>query len=136
MGILSKLLVGPAVDAVTAVGNVFDKLFTTEEERKQAEAVLMKIRQEPAVLQGEINKIEAAHRSVFVAGWRPFIGWVCGIGFAWAFVFQPLVGWVVVFQGLDITPPVIATDDMMELVIALLGLGALRTYEKSLGKAK
>ncbi|MDA5194107.1 3TM-type holin [Govanella unica] len=136
MGILGRLIAGPAVDAVTAIGNVFDKLFTTDAERLQAEQVLQKIRQEPAMLQAEINKIEAAHRSVFVAGWRPFIGWVCGAGFAWAFIFQPILNWAVVVYGLSITPPDIVTDDMMELVIALLGLGAMRTFEKSKGRAR
>lgn len=136
MGILGRLVGGPAVDAVTAIGNVFDKLFTSDDERRQAEQVLTKIRQEPAMVQAEINKIEAAHRSVFVAGWRPFIGWVCGLGFAWAFIIQPLLGWVVAIEGLTITPPVLATDDMMELVVALLGLGVMRTYEKSTGRSK
>ncbi|NUO80835.1 hypothetical protein HUU05_12215, partial [candidate division KSB1 bacterium] len=81
MSLLSNIMGGPAVDALTAIGNVFDKLFTSDAERAQAKAVLAKIAQEPAILQAEINKIEAAHRSVFVAGWRPFIGWVCGCGF-------------------------------------------------------
>lgn len=136
MGILGKLIGGTAVDAVTAIGNVFDKLFTSEEERQQAEQILQKIRQEPALVQAEINKIEAAHRSVFVAGWRPFIGWVCGVGFGWAFVLQPLIAWVVAIQGLAVTPPELATDDMMELVIALLGLGVMRTFEKARGRAR
>src|SRR5690606_20274242 len=116
MGILSKLLVSPAVDVVSAIGNVFDKLFTTDAERAQAEAVLLKLRQEPAILQAEINKIEAAHRSLFVAGWRPFIGWVCGFGFLWAFLGQPLFEWAVRLAGSDVPAPVILTDNMMELV--------------------
>jgi hypothetical protein len=136
MGILSKLLVSPAVDVVSVIGNVFDKLFTSDAERAQAEAVLTKLRQEPAILQAEINKIEAAHRSLFVAGWRPFIGWVCGFGFLWAFLGQPLFEWIVRLSGSDVPAPVILTDNMMELVIALLGLGALRTYEKTVGRTR
>lgn len=136
LGLLGRLFARPAVDAVTAVGNAFDKLFTTDAERLQAEAVLTKIRQEPGLLQAEINKIEAAHRSIFVAGWRPFIGWVCGFGFVWAFILHPIFQWYVSLHGLAITPPEIATDNMTELVFALLGLGALRTYEKMAGRAK
>jgi Holin of 3TMs, for gene-transfer release len=136
VGLLSKIFNTGAPDAVTAIGNVFDKLFTSKEERLQAQAVLDRIRQEPYILQAEINKIEAGHRSIFVAGWRPFIGWVCGLGFAWAFIGHPLFQWAVALEGLAIQPPEIHTDDMMELVLALLGLGALRTAEKLSGRAK
>lgn len=135
-GLIAKLVGGPAVDALSAIGNVFDKLFTNDVERAQAQAVLLKLRQEPAILQAEINKIEASHRSIFVAGWRPFIGWVCGFGFLWAFIGQPIFEWVVRLNGIDVAAPAILTDNLMELVVALLGLGALRTYEKAVGRAR
>jgi len=136
MGIFAKFLGKPAVDAVGAIGNVFDELFTSDEERQKAEAVLARIRQHPHLLQAEINRVEAAHRSVFVAGWRPFIGWVCGLGFLWAFIGHPLMAWAVALTAADIAPPAIPTDAMMELVLALLGLGGLRTFEKLRGRAK
>lgn len=78
----------------------------------------------------EINKIEAAHKSLFVAGWRPFIGWVCGFAIAYAFVAQPLIEWAVRLYGSDIATPAINTDTLYQLVIAMLGLAGLRTYEK------
>ena len=136
MGLLSSIFGEPATDAVTAIGNVFDQLFTSDEEREQARQVMEKIRQKPMILQIEINKIEAAHRSIFVAGWRPFIGWVCGIGFLWAFLLHPIFEWGLVLSGLDFSAPKIITDNMMELVFALLGLGTLRTAEKITGRAK
>lgn len=136
MGIFSKIFGGPAIDAVSAVGNVVDQLFTSDDERAQAEILMAKIRQKPQILQAEINRIEAGHRSLFVAGWRPFIGWVCGVGFLWAFLLHPLFEWVVVLRDLDITPPDIITDNMMELVLALLGLGTLRSVEKMSGRSK
>lgn len=136
MSFLSKLLGGPAIDAVSAVGNVVDQLFTNDEERAQAEIVMAKIRQKPHILQAEINRVEAGHRSLLVAGWRPFIGWVCGLGFLWAFLLHPLFVWIVLLMGLDLTPPDIVTDNMMELVLALLGLGALRSAEKMTGRSK
>ncbi len=136
MGLLSSIFGEPATDAVTAIGNVFDQLFTSDEEREQARQIMEKIRQKPMILQTEINKIEAAHRSIFVAGWRPFIGWVCGIGFLWAFLLHPLFEWGLVLSGLDFSAPRIITDNMMELVFALLGLGTLRTAEKITGRAK
>jgi len=136
MGLFSKILGGPAIDAVSAVGNVVDQLFTTDEERAQAAILMEKIRQKPQILQAEINRVEASHRSLFVAGWRPFIGWVCGLGFLWAFLLHPLFQWGLVIAGLEITPPDINTDSLMQLVLALLGLGTLRSVEKMTGRSK
>ena len=136
MGFFSKLVGGPAIDAVSAVGNAVDKLFTSDEERAQAALLMEKLRQKPQILQAEINRVEAAHRSLFVAGWRPFIGWVCGAGFLWAFLLHPLFEWVIALKGLDVVAPDIVTDNMMELVLALLGLGTLRSIEKMTGRSK
>ncbi|MBB4212544.1 hypothetical protein CCR85_13200 [Rhodothalassium salexigens] len=136
MGVFGNLIGGGAKDAVTALGDVFDALFTSDEERARAEFVLERLRQRPQILQAEINRIEAAHRSLFVAGWRPFIGWVCGMGFLWAFLGHPLFEWIVALRGLDIPAPAIATDHLMELVLALLGLGTLRTAEKMSGRTR
>lgn len=136
MGFFSKILGGPAIDAVSAMGNVVDQLFTSDEERAQAAILMAKIRQKPQILQAEINRVEASHRSLFVAGWRPFIGWVCGVGFLWAFLLHPLFEWIIALRGLDVVPPAIVTDNMMELVLALLGLGTLRSVEKIAGRSK
>lgn len=136
MSFLANILGGAAGDAVGALGSAFDKLFTSDEERAQAELVMAKVRQQPHILQAEINRLEAGHRSLFVAGWRPFIGWVCGLGLAWAFLGHPMFEWFVALRGLAIPVPEIATDNMMELILALLGLGGLRTFEKLTGRAK
>ena len=77
-----------------------------------------------------INKIEAQHKSLFVAGWRPFIGWVCGVAIAYAFIGQPVIVWGVALYGLDIVAPVIESGVLFELVLAMLGMAGLRTYEK------
>lgn len=124
-------------EPVEAVGNVLDKLFTSDEEREQAKAVMEKLRQRPLELQVELNKLEAQHRSRFVAGWRPFIGWVCGVGLAFTFVINPLIEWLSIFIGVDVTTgPNVPTEIMMELVLAMLGMGALRTFEKKTGVSK
>lgn len=136
MPLLTALVGGGARTAIDAITGIFDKLFTSDEEKARAAYVLEKLRQQPALVQAEVNRIEAAHRSLFVAGWRPFIGWVCGFGFLWAFIGHPLFEWVVRIGGLGVEPPAIVTGHMMELVLALLGLGTLRTYEKIQGKAK
>ena len=134
MGLLGAVFGSGGSAAVTAVGSAIDKLFTSDEERINAEIVLERLRQNPHILQAEINKTEAGHRSLLVAGWRPFIGWVCGIGLLWAFLGQPLFQWVAAIVGSDIMPPYVPTENMMELVLAMLGLGGLRTVEKIQGR--
>ena len=130
MSFWTKLFGGAVTEPIDALGSAVDKIFTNDEERMQAQAVLDRIAQKPAILQAEINKIEAQHRSLFVAGWRPAIGWVCAIGLAFPFIINPLIEWA---GG---TGPKIPMDQLMELVVALLGLGTLRTFEKLAGRAK
>jgi len=85
----------------------------------------------------EINKQEASHRSMFVAGWRPFVGWCCGIALAWHFVLQPVVVFVVAYFGVDIPAlPKFDMDSLMTVLLGMLGLGGLRTFEKSKGLTK
>lgn len=83
-----------------------------------------------------VNKIEAAHKNLFVAGWRPFIGWTCGVAIAYAFIGQPIFEWVVALQGLDIEPPKIESEILFELVLAMLGMAGLRTYEKKVNVSR
>ena len=128
MNIVTDLIGGGAAKPIEAIGNTLDKLFTSDDERAQAQAVMEKLKQHPAELQVELNKIEAQQRSLFIAGWRPFIGWTCGIGLSFAFVINPLIQWFTGQPGPDLPLPII-----MNLVIALLGLGGLRTYEKVKG---
>jgi len=85
--------------------------------------------------QTEINKAEAAHKSIFVAGWRPFIGWVCGVGIAWSMVVQPVAQWAMIAWGDGTELPTIDTSYLMELVTAMLGMSGLRTFEKMRGVA-
>ena len=93
--------------------------------------------QELAMGQLEVNKAEASHRSVFVSGWRPFVGWTCGVALAWHFVLQPLITFLLVL--FDFTLPELPTFDMgslMTVLMGMLGLGGLRTYEKQKGLTK
>jgi hypothetical protein len=108
-----------------------DALFTSDEERAKAALELEKVLQQPHILQAMTNIEEAKHSSVFVAGWRPFIGWVAGIGLAYNFLLYPFAG--LVTQYVDPTielPQLTSAGELMTLVLSLLGLGGLRTYEK------
>ena len=126
----------PIVDAVVGgligtVGKVADDLFTSDEERMRAE--LDSYNAETGRLQGQvdINKIEAAHTSLLVAGWRPFIGWICGIAFAYAAIFEPLMRFVsAVLFGYSGAFPAIDTMLTMQILFGILGLGAMRSFDK------
>lgn len=84
--------------------------------------------------QMDINLAEAKSTSIFVAGWRPFIGWVCGIAIAWSFVVHPMVVWAMaVWLPEHELPPTLDLSELYPVVIAMLGLGIYRTYEKARG---
>lgn len=87
--------------------------------------------------QAETNKVEAAHRSLWVAGWRPAIGWCAALGVFWAFIGQPLAAWVATVNGIPPTSlPQFPMDQLLELTMAMLGLAGLRTFEKMKGVTK
>ena len=86
--------------------------------------------QEAMIAQLEVNKTEAAHKSLFVAGWRPFIGWVCGLGFFSNFIVIPVANFVLQLLSNPIVIPMIDTSQMMPVLMGMLGLGAMRTVEK------
>ena len=107
------------------------------EAKEEFERELMSAVMAAGEAQNKVNLAEAQHKSVFVAGWRPFIGWVCGIGLAWSFVLQPIAAWLfAVFMPESGTPPQIYTDALYQLVLAMLGMGGLRTFEKLKGVAR
>ena len=87
--------------------------------------------QELAKGQIEINKAEAQHKSIFVAGWRPFIGWTCGIALCWHFVLAPVTMFVCAYLSVQIPElPNFDMGSLMTILGGLLGLGSLRTFEK------
>jgi|TARA_R110002012_G_scaffold119338_3_gene268440 hypothetical protein len=78
----------------------------------------------------DINKTEAAHRSIFVAGWRPFIGWSCGLAMCLNFLIFPLASFVLAQTGHLVELPNLDMTQMMPVLMGMLGLGGLRTVEK------
>lgn len=82
------------------------------------------------IAQIEVNKIEAASTNMFVAGWRPFIGWTCGVAMGFNYLVVPVAG----AAGYDITA--LDTTTMFPVLLGLLGLGSLRTYEKTQGVSR
>ena len=131
MGIFSKIAGAEIARPIDALRKFADVVSTTDEERLEADAVIkrMELRQDELLV--ELNKVEAQHRSLFISGWRPALGWVCVLGLALTFIVSPLLEW-----GTGVKGPELPTDIMLELVLGMLGLGALRTYEKLAGRAK
>ena len=141
MGILSGLLGGGVVKTASGVADVIDKFVETPDEKVAAAVLKKKIEQEPDKWQAEINKIEAAHPALFVSGWRPYIGWVCGAGLTYAWVLKPILNWilliVVSITGTDIPAlPSISITELLTILLALLGMSKLRSDEKKNGTAR
>jgi hypothetical protein len=101
--------------------------------QRELTAEIVRIEAEQAIAQVELNKQEAQHSSIFVAGWRPFIGWVGGVSLAWTFLVHPLLVWVATVSGYTGTFPALDTDPLMTLVFAMLGVGVMRTVDKIKG---
>jgi hypothetical protein len=124
-------LLGSLIGPVTGL---LDK-FIEDKDTKNALAheiatLSQKQAQEAMIAQLEVNKAEAAHKSLFVAGWRPFIGWVCGLGFFSNFIVIPVANFVLQLLSNPVVIPMIDTSQMMPVLMGMLGLGAMRTVEK------
>ncbi len=108
-----------------------EELRKLEELKQKGDLAELNAHVQLMLAQAEINKVEAAHPNIFVSGWRPFIGWVCGLSIAWSGVFHPLLMWAWAFFGLEgDTPPMIDSGAMMALVTSMLGVGAMRSHDK------
>ena len=122
------------------IGTVIDRIIPDKNgatnAKQEIEKTLIHNAAQLNLAQAETNKIEASHRSVWVAGWRPCLGWVAAFGFAWLFVLSPLLQWILAITGTDIPMPQFQTDVLLELTLAMLGLSGLRTFEKLKGLTK
>jgi len=123
----------PVTASIGLVENVVNKIWPdkSEQERMQMAGAL-------ALLQGqmEINKAEASSSSAFTSGWRPAIGWVCGAALAYTYLAYPLLVWATVVWWPGIKPPVLGNDEMLyQLLLGMLGMSGLRSFDKSRGTA-
>jgi hypothetical protein len=130
----------PLVEALAPIiGKVLD-LIPDPNARAKAEAEmqanLVKFAAEQAAQQAQVNAAEAQSSSLWVAGWRPAIGWVCAAAFAWNYVGFPVVAWVAAAIGHAVPLKPVMDGNLMELTLGMLGLGALRSFDKVKGTAK
>jgi len=125
------------------IGPIIDKLVdripdpaAREKAKLEAEATLLAASIEEMRGQVEINKVEAGNASVFVAGWRPAIGWSCALAFAFMYVISPVVVWLGGMFGVAIPQPMFDADALMSLTFGMLGIAGFRTFEKVKGVAR
>ncbi len=134
LGNLIKMALGPILDGVLKL--IPDKNARAEA-KEQFEGQMLNAMTGLVQGQLEINKEEAKHASIFVAGWRPGIGWICGIALGWNFIIQPIISWGAFISGIDLEGmPTLDTGELTTILLGMLGLGGLRTYEKRLGVAR
>jgi hypothetical protein len=137
-------MVGDMIAGV--VGKVIDRAWPDPTEKAKAAIVIEEMRQAgefkaidaalaQAQMQADVNKVEAASTDRFVAGWRPFIGWVCGSALAWHYIGRPLAGWLLLIAGQPANIPAVELGDLIIILLGMLGLGGLRTTEKLKGAA-
>lgn len=128
--------ISAALDLGTTLIN---KIFPDPAQASEAKLKLLELQQngELAIMtaQTDINKQEASSSSVFVSGWRPAIGWVCALALAYQYLFRPLAGTVAGVLGVTIPPLPGLDDNLWQLMMGMLGLGGLRTFEKTQGVA-
>ncbi len=133
---MNPLILGPILD----VGKtLIERFFPDKEKAAEAEREFLKMAVQgeltQIIAQLEINAKEATHPSIWVAGWRPFFGWVGGLGFAYSTVLQPALVWYGMSKGWPV-PPEVNMDLLWVVITGMLGIGGLRTFEKSKGVAK
>lgn len=136
-----------AVAAITPViGKVIDRVWPDPADQAKAKLELLQLQQtgELAQLLSEtdlakaqlaVNQVEAASTSRFTSNWRPFIGWTCGAAFAWQFVIGPFSAFWLSALGKQVDIPTLDMSTMMPVLLGMLGLGAMRSYDKKQGTA-
>ena len=128
------------ISAALGLGTaLINKLFPDPIQAADAKLKLLELQQngELAIMtaQTDINKQEAVNSSVFVSGWRPAIGWVCALALAYQYLFKPLMTWGASVAGYNLPPMVGLDDNLWQLMMGMLGMGGLRTFEKIQGVA-
>lgn len=131
---------GALLAFIPGLMSILDRLIPDPEARQKAAKEIMDLATKSDIAQLEVNKAEAGTGSLFIGGWRPFIGWVGGFAIAWQFVFKPMIlafGYLLSPEFVTAVLNAPALDqNMWELITAMLGIGALRSYEKIKGVSK
>ena len=118
-------------ESITGVaGKVLDKFVQDKDLKAKLDQEMKMAFHEANLAQIELNKEEAKSSSLFVSGWRPFVGWTCGVALAYHFILEPFIKFIVVINGVDVELPAFDFSQLSSILMGMLGLGGLRTYEK------
>jgi len=121
-------------DSIVGVaGKVLNKFVVDKDLKAKLEQEMQMAFHSANLAQIELNKQEAAHQSLFVAGWRPFVGWTCGVALAYHFILSPLLSFILVLAGVETPMPTFEFSQLSTILMGMLGLGGLRSYEKMKG---
>jgi hypothetical protein len=134
-GLITTAVSGIAGELVGAL----DGIFTSDDERNQAQLKMQELLMQPQIQMGLATLQEAKHPSVFVAGWRPALGWICAAGLAWEYIIRSLLASALVMAGEGVKAvelPHLDAEQLMALVAILLGVAGYRTVEKLKGTAR
>jgi hypothetical protein len=128
------------ISAALDLGNtLISRIFPDPTQASQAKLELLKLQQSGELAsmtaQTDINKVEANNPSLFVSGWRPAIGWVCALALAYQYLLRPLSGTIATLFGVTLPPLPGLDDNLWQLMMGMLGMGGLRTFEKIQGVA-
>ena len=123
-------------DLINPVSKILDKLVVDKDLKVKLEHEIKTEIQRANLAQIDVNKAEAQHRSIFVAGWRPFIGWICAVAMGYHFVLQPIIVFVLSANGVNYDLPEFDMGSLMTIVMGILGLGGMRSFEKYKGITK
>jgi len=115
---------------LNVVAGIIDKVADKIDDFTLDKAEKAELIQEINKAQLEVNKVEAGHTSLFVAGWRPFVGWTCGIALCYHFVLQPFLVFLLYSFGYQVALPQFDMTTLTTILMGMLGLGGLRSYEK------
>ena len=121
---------------IEPVSKILDKFVADKDLKAKLQHELNTELHKANMAQLEVNKVEAAHKNMFVAGWRPFVGWCCASALAYHFILQPILVFVLSLSGYQVALPEFDMSSLMTVLLGMLGLGGLRTFEKIKDKTK
>tara|TARA_R100000750_G_C2336201_1_gene92195 strand:- start:669 stop:1055 length:387 start_codon:yes stop_codon:yes gene_type:complete len=121
---------------IQPVSRILDKFVADKDLKTKLQHELEMVIHSANLAQMEVNKAEAVHKSIFVAGWRPFVGWTCGVSLAYHFLLAPILQFSFALAGYDQELPKFDFSQLSTILMGLLGLGGLRTWEKMNGVAR
>ena len=121
---------------IEPVSQILDKFIADKDLKLKLQHELNQELHKANMAQIEVNKVEAQHRTVFVAGWRPFTGWICASALAYHFIIEPILIFALATQNIQLTLPTFDMGSLLTVLMGMLGLGGLRTFEKTKGITK